>query len=349
MPNILWYIIIVSMGLLLLLFTFWRRRPLADLLCFFLASAAVAYLLEVIVLFAFGSYHYKPGIFSEPVAEDIFGHLICNGLFWGGFIMLVSAFSLRFYWSALIAVFFMLVEEFFRRRGIYVQYWWRTHITGIGAFVVLEAMKRWYAKLKARKNAAWRFAAFCSVAWLLLVAPPIILLLAGKQHCGIGLSRNYYLDDIFTEVPYCLLLSFPTALCIAARKKTWWKAIPFAAILCGDILLNRFGILTFKGGWNLFYLMEVRAVCLLFYIALEKHSFSARSVRQDESPRSFAGIDRPLPDEGERQPQVHGQGRDVVHEMRDGVEPHEPEGARPAVEKPEQRGDHRHRENCDAL
>ena len=82
MPNILWYIIIVSMGLLLLLFTFWRRRPLADLLCFFLASAAVAYLLEVIVLFAFGSYHYKPGIFSEPVAEDIFGHLICNGLFW---------------------------------------------------------------------------------------------------------------------------------------------------------------------------------------------------------------------------------------------------------------------------
>ena len=62
-----------------------------DLLSFFLASAAVDYLLEVVVLFVFRSYNYRPGLFPDPIAEDIFGHLLCNGLFWGGFIMLVSA------------------------------------------------------------------------------------------------------------------------------------------------------------------------------------------------------------------------------------------------------------------
>jgi hypothetical protein len=98
MPNRLWYYIIVSIGLMLLLFTFVRKKPFMDLLCFFFASATVSYVLEIIVLFIFRSYDYKPGIYPDPIAEDIFGHLICNGLFWGGFIMLVSAFSLRFYW-----------------------------------------------------------------------------------------------------------------------------------------------------------------------------------------------------------------------------------------------------------
>lgn len=63
MPSVLWFYIVSSLGLVLLFFTFIRNKPLVDLLSFFLASAAVAYLLEVVVLFVFRSYDYKPGLF----------------------------------------------------------------------------------------------------------------------------------------------------------------------------------------------------------------------------------------------------------------------------------------------
>lgn len=279
MPNILWYYIAVSIGLMLLIFTFIRKKPFIDLLCFFFASAAVSYLLESIVLFVFRSYDYKPGIFPNPIAEDIFGHLICNGLFWGGFIMLISTYSLRFYWVALVAIFFMLVEEFFLNKGLYIHFWWRTYFTGIGAFIILIAMKRWYAKLKAQTNTGWRFAAFYFISWLLLVAPSLVLLLAGKQHYSIGLSQDYYLDDIFTDVPYCLLMSFLVVFFFDVCKKTYWKAFPFVIILLGDILLNQFGVLAFKDGWSLYYLMGIRASCLLIYIVTDRHSFRIRPVQ----------------------------------------------------------------------
>ena len=276
MPNVVWFYIVASIGLALLVFVFIRKRPLVDLLSFFFASAAVAYLLEVIVLFVFRSYNYKPGLFSDPIAEDIFGHLICNGLFWGGFMMLVSAFSLRFYWAALIAVFFMLVEEFFLTKGLYVHFWWKIYMTGIGAFVILLGMKKWYALLKARTHAFWRFEAFYFISWLLLVGPTLVLMVAGKQHFGLGLSQNHYLNDIFTEVPYCLLMSFAVAYFIAVCKKTYWKIVPFILILAGDALLTQTGVLTFDGGWSLFYLAETRVLCLLLFVVLEKHSFVLR-------------------------------------------------------------------------
>lgn len=204
--------------------------------------------------------------------------------------MLISAFSLRFYWAALVAVFFMLVEVFFLKKGLYIHYWWKTYFTGIGAFILLLAMKKWYAALRAGTHAVWRVLAFYFNSWLLLVAPTIVLLLAGKQHYSLGLSQNYYLDDIFTEVPYCLLLSAVVVYFIAVRKKTYWKTIPFVLLLSGDIFLSQAGVMIFKDGWSLFYLLELRVLCLLFYLVLEKHSFTVGTalskVCQDKPPCS---------------------------------------------------------------
>jgi hypothetical protein len=95
------------------------------------------------VLFVFDSYAYKPGIFSDPTDENIFGHLLCNGFFWGGTAVFVSAFSRNSLWILFISIAYMLVEVLFIKVGAYEHHWWRLYMTGAAAFVIFVLVKKY--------------------------------------------------------------------------------------------------------------------------------------------------------------------------------------------------------------
>ncbi|MTV50418.1 hypothetical protein GJ688_15745 [Heliobacillus mobilis] len=241
--------------------------------------SALAYLCEVVILFVFNSYTYKPGLFADSIQESIYGHLVCNGFFWGGFTLLVAAFQLKYYWIFLISGFFMLVEEIFLKLGIYTHHWWRTYMTGIVVVVFLFITRKCFWIMKEEKHKLLRFTAFYLIAWLLLLGPSVILLILNKQHFGIGLNNNYFLDDILFDVPYHLILSLVYIFFINFLNKSYWEIAPFLVVLLSDYIMMRLNILTFNDGWNLFYLTQLRYLCLGLYIILEKHSLNIDSTR----------------------------------------------------------------------
>jgi hypothetical protein len=272
MSNIFWYYCVAVIGLALILYTLYKKKNILDLCSFFLAAVSFAYLLEVVGLFVFRSYDYIPGLYDDPIAESIYGHLVCNGFFWGGFLLLSAAFSLRFYWILVISAFFMAVEVFFLKKGLYIHHWWKLYYTGISVMLLLPITKKWLFWVSQKKYRLLRYMTFYLISWLLLTGPTIILLITGNQHFGIGLSNNYYLDDIYFDVPYHLILSYIPLFFINFLKKPHWKAVPFIIIPMCDFVLTSVNILSFHNGWSLFYLIQLRFLCLSLYIMLEKHT-----------------------------------------------------------------------------
>lgn len=152
MPKIFWYYCVVAIGIIMLIFTMYKKRNFTDLFSFFISVAGLGYLCEVVVLFVFNSYAYKPGVFRDPIAEDILGHLTCNGFFWGGTAIFVSAFSLNSIWIFLISIVYMLVEVLFIKLGGYEHHWWRLYMTGVGSFVFFIIAQKWFSKLRQGDN-----------------------------------------------------------------------------------------------------------------------------------------------------------------------------------------------------
>lgn len=273
MKNSFWYYVLTAIGIMLIIFTLLKKKRVAELFAFFLASASVAYLLEVVVLFYLRGYDYKPEIFQDPIAESIIGHLLCNGFFWGGFMILSAAFSLRLRWILLFSAFFTLTEVFFLKKGLYVHHWWQLYYTSIGVVIVLTVCKKWLQWLRSNRYRLLRHVTFFYIAWILLAGPTIVLLIAGSQHFSSGLSDNFYLNDIFLDVPYHLLLSVILTLLISVFKKPFIKMAAFLVVTLGDWTLFQYHLLVFSGEWNLFYLVQLRFLCLLLYVLLEKHTF----------------------------------------------------------------------------
>jgi len=274
MPNVFWYYCVAAIGIILIIFTLYKKKNIIDLFSFFLFISALAYLCEVVILFVFNSYVYKPGLFPDPIQESIYGHLVCNGFYWGGFSLLVAAFQLRHYWIYIISGFFMLTEVLFLKLDLYTHHWWRIYMTGLGVIAFLFVAKKWFLILKTKHNKLLRYITFYFIAWLLLLGPSVILLILNRQHFGIGLVRNYYRDDILFDAPYHLILSFVYIFFVNFLKKPYWKIVPLFVVLLSNFALGKLNILTFQNDWNLFYLTQLDFLCLLLYIILEKHSLN---------------------------------------------------------------------------
>jgi hypothetical protein len=272
MPKVFWYYFVVAMGLGMIIFTMYKKRNFADLFSFFLSVTALGYLCEVIVLFVFNSYAYKPGVFGDPTAENIFGHLLCNGFFWGGTALLVAAFSLRLFWILLISIAYMLVEVFFIQVGAYEHNWWKLYMTGTGAFIFFIVVKRWFFKLQESTHRFYRGFSFFMISWVIMQGTTVLLSLFQKQHYIIGFVQNIYRDDILFSVPYQIFLSLIYVFFIFAHSKWYWKLSPLIINLLMDGIFLSMKILIFKGNWNFFYLAILRIIGFVIFILLEKYT-----------------------------------------------------------------------------
>lgn len=272
MPNIFWYYCVIAIGLALLIVSMIKKRNFLDLFSAFLAFSALAYFCEVLVLFVFGSYQYKPGVFKDYIAEDILGHLVCNGFFWGGTAIFVAVFSLRTFWIFLIAIAYMLVEVLFLKVGAYEHHWWKLYLTGAGAFVIFNIVKIWFHGLQKGNHKFLRKFTFFMTAWVLLQGASVVQNLFDKQHFRIGFVQNPYQDSILFSVPYQLCLAIIYSAFITAHKKWYFTIFPLILTIIMDSLFVYTHILNFYNGWNLFYFDAIRIVIFITFVLLERYT-----------------------------------------------------------------------------
>jgi len=272
MPKIFWYYCVVAIGIAFMIVTMVKKRNFLDLFSFFLSATALGYLFEVLGLFVLGSYQYKPGVFKDFIAEDILGHLLCNGFFWGGIAVFISAFSLNSLWILLISIAFMFVEIFFLKVGAYEHHWWKLYMTGISAFVIFTIIKKWFLGLQGNKHGFLRKFTFFMISWLILQGPSIVQSLLDMQHFIIGLVQNVYQDDILFSVPYQLCLAIIYSVFVTAHKKWYYTFLPLVLNILIDSLFAFLKILNFYNGCNLFYFEFFRILGFVIFILLEKYT-----------------------------------------------------------------------------
>ncbi|WP_234410527.1 hypothetical protein [Caldalkalibacillus mannanilyticus] len=278
MPNIVWYYGLIVFGVIMTAYTVYRKGKAGDLLTYFLFTTAWVWVGEAFVLFVFDAYAYKPGLYADPFKENILGHIIGNSAYWASTAIFVMRFQTSYLWIGLISIWYMLTEEIFLKVGAYSQHWWPTYLTGILAVIFLIILRKWYVFLYETNSRFPRILVFWTIAWIILQTPTSVLMLFDKLFFRVHWVENIYRDStLFSGFLYHVILAFIVIFFIYVPKNKYWKIAPFIIVIITDVILLLIDIMVFQHGWNLIYLICIRAGSLLFIYILEK--FTLNEVR----------------------------------------------------------------------
>lgn len=274
MPNYFYFLILAVIGLAIAVFVVYKEKKYYKLITFFLFSAMVADLGEVLVLLILNGYSYKLSIFPDPVADNILAHLIMNNTLWPAVAVFIAAYSNRYRWIISISLIFISLDVLFVQLGVYQHNWWQSWMSGLAIFIYCIVLRFWYSKLE--DNRFLRFITFSCVFSILILLPSILLLLSGKEYYSIGISEDMYKDSVLFSLLYYSVIS-PLCVFFICQLKSGWKLIPFVLIVLGDFILMTLGILIFINGWNFYYLILVRIISVLIFLQLEnKYNYNPR-------------------------------------------------------------------------
>jgi len=275
MPNYFYYLILAAIGLVLAVFVIYKGKKHYKLITFFLFSATLADLGEVLVLLILNGYSYKLGVFSDPLANSILTHLILNNTLWPAIAIFIATCSPRLRWIILTSFIFIFLDILYVHLGVYQHHWWQSWMSGLAIFIYCIVMRFWYSRLE--DNKFFRFITFSSVYTLFMLLPSVLLMLASKEFYRIGICANIYKESIVFSLFYYAVISPLCVLFICLLKIWFCKLIPFVLIFLGDYILMVLGILNFINGWNIYYLIVVRTICVLIFLLLEnKYSYKPK-------------------------------------------------------------------------
>ncbi|MCX7749550.1 MAG: hypothetical protein N2645_22045 [Clostridia bacterium] len=282
MSSLMWYICLGSISVIIAAFAVYKNRHLYKVstqVVFYLFASCLTWIGEFTVLGIFNSYAYKPGMFINPWAENIVGHLILNCTMYPAAAVLMVVYSLRYVGISLIIAFFILAEYLFVKLGIYEQHWWRYYMSVIVIIVFLAISKKWFYKMTRIKDRLTRSIIFYFVAFIIIHLPAPLLLLAGKQQYSLGLIVNWvgdmYRASTILIFVYHLLESWMLVYFVCILDKWFWKLLPFAISITGQYVLAKTNILVFQDGWNLLYLNLVYVISLTVFILTEQNTLKS--------------------------------------------------------------------------
>lgn len=279
MPNLFWYICLAVIGVGSAAYSIWMKRDtykVSTLLVFYLFTAGVSWIGEFAVLGLFNSYAYKTGLFTNPWAQNLLGHLILNTTLYPTVAVVMVAYSFRYRWILFIATLFTLIEYSFVKLGIYEQHWWRYYMTFMTVVAILSIANKSFPKIKQGCSGLTRAIIFFFVALIIIHTPAPILLLLGKQYYHISLVNNLfgdlYLSSIIIIFSYHLIESFLLVLFTCILKGWYWKVLPFIISIAVQSTLTKMGILILEDRWRLIYTLFVYEIFIAAFVLIEKYT-----------------------------------------------------------------------------
>ena len=279
MSGLFWYICLAVTSVGIAVFAIYNKRyilKISTLATFYLFTTSITWIGEFIVLGIFNSYAYKPGISTDPWAENLAGHLFLNMTMFPAAATLMVTYSLGYVGVALIAATFTLSEYLFVKLGIYEQHWWRYYMSGINSIAFLIIVRVWFAKIRHVQYNIPRLLTFYFVGFLFVHIPAPLLLLLGKQNYSLGLINeivgNMYRSSTLFSFSYHLIEVSFLVFFVCILDKWYWKLVPFVIAIVGQSALAEMNILVFTEGWKLIYTILIYTLSLTIFILIEKHT-----------------------------------------------------------------------------
>lgn len=279
MTNIYWYICMAIISVGSAIYAIYKKRDIykpSTLIVFYLFCASFTWIGEFIVLGLFNSYAYKTGVFADPWAQNLLGHLLINTTLYPAAAIIMVTYSLRYGWIFSVAATFTLIEYLFVKIGIYEHHWWKYYMTFIAVVFFLTIYHKWFTIMNQRRYGFARATTFYFVAMLIIHTPAPVLLLLEKQHYEMALVNNafdnFYLSSIIIIFCYHLIEAFVFVLFTCVLKKWYWSFIPFIISFAAQSILARMNILIIDDGWNLVYTLVIYEIFIAIYILIEKYT-----------------------------------------------------------------------------
>lgn len=285
MPHIMWYYGLIVLGTAISAFTLYHKRRYADWLAYLLFATGASWTAESFIMFLFNGYAYQPGVYADPFAENILGHIIANTGLWATTAVLVMFLHLSFVWIGAIAAAFMLIEVLFVHYGAYSQHWWNTYMTGVGILIFMAVMKRWYMSLERNRQPWLRGLTMWTIAWVIIQTPTSLLMILGKLLFRVDWYENIYRNGtLFSGFLYHAGMATVFTLMVGFARKRYWSYIPFFVFIIGDAILMDAGILVFQGGWTMLHLLPIRAISLALFIWFDRFTLKGSDAPWLKSP-----------------------------------------------------------------
>jgi hypothetical protein len=279
MTNLFWYISLASIGVGIAAYSINKKRnsyKVSTLLVYYLFTASITWIGEFIVLGLFNAYAYKTGLFEDPWAQNLLGHLVINTTLYPSAAIVMVTYSLRYGWILSVATIFTLIEYLFVNLKIYEQHWWRYYMTFIAVVIFLSIFHYWFPQMVHRRYGVTRAITFYFVAMLIVHIPAPLLLLLGKQYYQIGLINNLvgnlYLSSIIIIFFYHLIEAFLLVLVTNKLKKPYWTLLPFVISIAVQIIFAKLNILIIKDSWSLVYTLIIYEIFIAIFILVEKYT-----------------------------------------------------------------------------
>ena len=277
MSNLYWYICLAIIGIGTAAYAIYKKRDIykvSTLLVFYLFTACITWIGEFSVLGLLNSYAYKTGLFEDPWAQNLLGHLLINTTLYPAAAIVMVAYSLRYKWILSVAAFFTLLEYLFVYLKIYEQHWWRYYMTPIAVVIFLIFFLKWFIKMNQERYGLTRGVTFFFVAMIIIHIPAPVLLLMGKQYYQIGLINNLvgnlYLSSIIIIFFYHLIEAFLAVLFTCVFKKWYLKILPIIISIVVQSIFFKMNILIIKDAWNMGLTLLIYEIFIAAYILVEK-------------------------------------------------------------------------------
>ena len=279
MSSLFWYIGLAAISVGIAVFAIYNKRhtyKISTLVVFYLFTTCITWIGEFIVLGIFNSYAYKPGISTDPWAENLAGHLLLNMSMFPAAATLMETYSLGYLGISLITAVFIFAEYLFVKLGIYEHHWWKYYMSGINIIAFLVIAKRWFAKIKNAQYNIPRLLTFYVIGFLITHTPAPLLLLLGKQYYSLSLIDkivgNMYRSSIIFIFSYHLIETSLLVFFVCVLDKWYWKLVPFVIAIVGQSILAKMNILIFMEGWKLIYTILIYTLCLIIFMLIEKYT-----------------------------------------------------------------------------
>ena len=279
MSNLFWYICLALIGAGSSAYAIYMKRHLykvSTLIVFYLFAAAITWVGEFTVLGLFNSYAYKTGLFADPWAENLLGHLLLNTTLYPAVAIVTVTYSLSYGGITIASALFVFTEYLFVKMGLYEHHWWSYYMTAITVVVYLLISKYWFYEMNQKPYGLTRALTFFFVALLIIHTPAPILLLLGKQHYQIGfinnMFRNFYLSSIIIIFFYHVVEAFLFVLFVCVFKRLYWKVVPFIFSLVVQSIFAKVDILILDDEWKLLYTIFIYEIFIAVFILLEKYT-----------------------------------------------------------------------------
>ncbi|HRS21295.1 MAG TPA: hypothetical protein P5510_05985 [Clostridia bacterium] len=277
MSNVIWYAALAGISIGIAAYAIYMKRDkyqFSTYMVFYLFSATITWMGEFIVLGLFNSYAYKTGVYQNPWAQNLLGHLFLNTSMFPAAATVMIAYSLKSRGIVLTAVLFLLVEYIFAELGLYEQHWWNYYMSFFNVIAFMLISRKWFSKMYEERRGLTRAVTYYFIAFICIHFPSPILLLADRQHYKLSFVRNiyndYYLSSIIVSFTYHLALCLVFVYFVCILKKWYWKIVPFVTCITVLIIFEKMNILIIHNGWKLIYTILLQQISIAIFILIEK-------------------------------------------------------------------------------